>query len=383
MRNSQPYKMQILRGFLAMFTAVTLLQLFSVTASAQEYLDTLPSHISADTVNNSAKEVKFSPNELIMNHIMDAHDWHLWDIIDEQGQEHAVSIPLPVILIDGGLHIFSSARFHHGHSVAKSNDNYYIIHREVIYKSDAQGSVILDGRGNVLNEKPIDLSITKNIASMLISAMIMLILFISAANSYRRSLLPGGAASFIEPLVVFVRDDIARPNLGEKKYRNYMGYLLTVFFFIWFNNLLGLIPFFPGGANLTGNIAVTMTLAAMTLLITNLSGTKSYWGHILNPPGVPWWLLPIMIVVEFIGVLSKPFALMIRLFANISAGHIIILSLISIIFIFKSVAFAPVSVGFVLFMNTLELLVAALQAYIFTLLSALFIGQAIAEPEHH
>ena len=187
-------------------------------------------------------------------------------------------------------------------------------------------------------------------------------------------------AKFLEPLIVFVRDDIARPNIGEKDYKRYMPYLLTLFFFIWINNLIGLIPFFPFSANYTGNIALTMTLAVFTLLITNFSGKKYYWKHILTPP-VPVALWPIMIPVELIGILSKPFALMVRLFANITAGHIIILSLVSLIFIFDTVLISPVSVAFVLFMNVLELLVAALQAYIFTLLSALFIGMAVEE--HH
>jgi F-type H+-transporting ATPase subunit a len=182
----------------------------------------------------------------------------------------------------------------------------------------------------------------------------------------------------MEPLVLYVRDEIAIPNIGEKNYKKYMPYLLTVFFFIWINNLLGLVP---AGANFTGNISVTLTLAAITMIITNLSGTKTYWGHIFKPH-VPLWLYPIMIPVELIGVISKPFALTIRLFANITAGHIIILSLISLIFIFKTVLIAPVSVGFVLFMSVLELLVAALQAYVFTLLSALFIGLALEEPHH-
>ena len=186
----------------------------------------------------------------------------------------------------------------------------------------------------------------------------------------------------MEPLVLFVRDDIAVPNIG-KKADKFLPYLLTVFFFIWINNLIGLVPFFPGSANLTGNISFTVTLALITFLITNFNGNKDYWKHIFATPGVPVWLAPIMIPVEIMGILAKPIALLIRLFANITAGHIIILSLISLIFIFKSVAIAPVSVGFVLFMNVLELLVAAIQAYIFTLLSALFIGMAVEEHEHH
>jgi F-type H+-transporting ATPase subunit a len=213
--------------------------------------------------------------------------------------------------------------------------------------------------------------------------VIILLIFITVGRSYRKGNgVPSGLASFMEPLVLFVRDDIAIPNIGKKADR-FLPYLLTVFFFIWINNLIGLVPFFPGSSNLTGNISFTITLAIITFLITNLNGNKDYWKHIFATPGVPVWLAPIMIPVELMGIFAKPIALLIRLFANITAGHIIILSLISLIFIFKTVMIAPVSVGFVLFMNVLELLVAALQAYIFTLLSALFIGMAVAEHEHH
>jgi F-type H+-transporting ATPase subunit a len=182
---------------------------------------------------------------------------------------------------------------------------------------------------------------------------------------------------------LFVRDDIAISNLGEHRYEKFMPYLLTVFFFILINNLMGLIPFPPPfGANVTGNIAVTLTLALFTFFITQINGSKTYWKHIYATPGVPVWLLPIMFPVELIGMFTKPFALMVRLFANITAGHIIVLSLVSLIFIFKSLAVAPVSILFVIFMDCLELLVAFLQAYVFTLLSALFIGLAVKE-EHH
>ena len=213
---------------------------------------------------------------------------------------------------------------------------------------------------------------------MFVSLVLLLLMFGSAGRSARKN--PGsprGLLAFLEPIVVFIREDVIIPNVGEGKYKPYVPYLITVFFFIFFNNLLGLIP---GGANVTGNIAVTLVLSVFTMLVTNFSGNKNYWKHIFLPP-VPKLLYPIMVPVEVLGIITKPFALMIRLFANITAGHIIILSLISLIFVFKSIFIAPVSVGFVLFMNTLELLVALLQAYIFTLLSALFIGQAIQE--HH
>jgi F-type H+-transporting ATPase subunit a len=225
---------------------------------------------------------------------------------------------------------------------------------------------------------------TKAVIGMLFAAIVGLFLFISLGRSYKKTGIshPKGIQSFLEPVVLFIRDDVAIPNLGHR-YEKYMPYLLSAFFFILINNLFGLIPFPPPfGANVTGNIAVTFVLACCTFLITQFSGNKTYWKHIFMAPGVPVWLLWVMIPVELIGIVSKPFALMIRLFANITAGHIIVMSLICLIFIFDSLWLSPVSIFFVIFMDCLELLVAFLQAYIFTLLSALFIGMAVPE-EHH
>jgi F-type H+-transporting ATPase subunit a len=188
----------------------------------------------------------------------------------------------------------------------------------------------------------------------------------------------------IEPIILFVRDDVAKPNLG-KKYAKFMPFLLTIFFFIWINNMMGLIPFFPGGANVSGNIAFTMVLALVTFIVITVNGGKVYWSHIFAPH-VPWWLYPLLVPVEIFGMFTKPIALMIRLFANITAGHILVLSLISLIFIFKSAAIATVAVPFTVFISVIELLVAFLQAYIFTMLAALFIGMAVEEPhaaDHH
>jgi F-type H+-transporting ATPase subunit a len=214
------------------------------------------------------------------------------------------------------------------------------------------------------------------------SAILLFILLKAAVSTYKNNNgAPRGLARFIEPFVVFVRDDIAKANIGHK-YERYMPFLLTAFFFIWINNLMGLIPIIPGGANLTGNISFTLVMASFTLILTLILGNKHYWGHIFATPGVPKALLPIMIPVELIGIFTKPFALMIRLFANITAGHIIILSLIGIIFTFQSSAWGALSVPMALFISVLELLVAFLQAFIFTMLSALFIGAAVAE-EHH
>lgn len=317
---------------------------------------------------------KFDASSFILNHIADSHEWHLFG----EG-ESSVAIYLPVILYDkgSGLHVFSSRNLAHGHV----HDGFRLEE-----EGDLKGKIVkVDAAGQVdENNLPLDFSITKTVVAMIAAALIGLLLFISLARSYKKTGIshPKGIQGFLEPVVLFVRDDIAIPNLGHKADR-YMPYLLTAFTFIIINNVMGLIPFPPPfGGNVTGNIAVTFVLATCTLLITQFSGNKNHWRHVFATPGVPLWLLPIMIPVEIIGLFSKPFALMIRLFANMAAGHIVILSLISLIFIFDSLGLAPVSMVFVIFMDFMELLVAFLQAYIFTLLSALFISLAIAE-EHH
>lgn len=320
-------------------------------------------------VENGHKEEKFDPTAAIMEHIADSHYWHLWG---------HTSLPLPVIIItDQGLEVFSSSKFHHGEDAYQGSYYTYKLIEDKLFVVDSQGSVDKEASSRIY-----DFSITKNVASLWIAVAILILIFTSVSSSYkkRQGKAPKGLQSVIEPFIMFVRDDIAIPNIGYK-YAKFMPLLLTMFFFIWINNLLGLIPIFPGGANVTGNIFLTFVLSFIVLLVVNLNGNKYYWKHILLPD-VPWWLYPIMIPVELIGVISKPFALMIRLYANISAGHIIILSLISLIFIFKSLAIAPVSVAFVLFMNVLELLVAFLQAFIFTMLTALFIGTAVDEHHH-
>ncbi|MFH2143564.1 MAG: F0F1 ATP synthase subunit A [Bacteroidota bacterium] len=334
--------------------------------------------------NQASESEEFNPTEVIMHHIADSHYWNLWSVKDETtGEEKYTSIPLPVILIaNGNLDIFLSSEFHHGKHPVVKGDRTYLMHLGKIYLADEKGEITYDEENNVTNIKPLDFSITKNVVGMMVAAILVLLIFTSVARKYKKN--PGrpkGLQSFMEPLIIFVRNDIAIPNIGEHKYQKYLPYLLTVFFFILINNIMGLIPILPGGANVTGNIAVTLTLAVLTLLITNFSGNRAYWRHIFAAPGVPIWLYPIMIPVELIGVISKPFALMIRLFANITAGHIIVLSLVSLIFIFKTIWISPVSIAFVLFMDCLELLVAFLQAYIFTLLTALFIGMAVQE--HH
>ncbi len=340
------------------------------------------------TLNAAEKEADndetFDPTPMIMHHVMDSHEWHLWDVEDETGEVKEVTIPLPIILYHAGnLEFFMSSAFDHGRANVTKNGAEFTMYHDKIYFADENGGVTYNEDGEVVNDRPYDLSLTKNVVSMLMASALLLFLFIKVGQSYSKNGMkaPRGLTSFLEPLVVFVRDDIARPIIGEHQYERFIPFLLTAFFFIWINNLLGLVPFFPGGANVTGNISVTLVLAAFTFVITNINGNKHYWQHIFAMPGVPIFVLPIMIIVELVGLIVKPVALLIRLFANITAGHIIILSLISLIFIFKTIWISPVSVAFGLFMNVLELLVAALQAYIFTLLSALFIGGAVAE-EH-
>jgi F-type H+-transporting ATPase subunit a len=345
----------------------------------------LSAKLSAAETNGNTNE-KFNPVPVIMHHISDAHEWHLWG----EG-EASVSVPLPIILwTDNGLVSFMSSAFHHnddGTFVVSKNDRSFIKNHDKIYQLNLnETEAIFNENHEVTNAtKPIDISITKNVTAMMTSVFIILLIFLKVGAFYKKNgpVAPKGLASFIEPFILFVRDDIALVNIGKKKYLKFMPYLLTVFFFIWLNNLLGLIPWVPGGANLTGNIAVTLVLATFTLIITNINGNKEYWGHIFWMPGAPWPVKLLLAPIELVGVLTKPFALMIRLFANITAGHIVVLSLLSLVFIFKNAAMGLVSVPFALFISVLELLVAFLQAYVFTMLSALFIGSAVAEHEHH
>lgn len=353
------------------FSALVLFFIFSIA----------PSSFASDP----SGEEKFNPTETINHHIMDAHDWHLFDLKGEDGEVHPFSISLPVILWDNGLHVFMSSKFHHGTDVVESNGNYYFNAHEHIYKTDAEGTLLKNEAGEITNAHPLDLSITKNVAMLLITALLMLVVFFSVAKGYKKNAgkAPRGVQSFFEPIIIFIRDEIAKTNIGPK-YERFLPFLLTVFFFIWFGNLLGLLP---GAANLTGNISVTLTLAVLTLFITLFSGRKTYWLHILDPLGksMPWagkiLLYVILWPVEIIGIFTKPFSLMIRLFANITAGHILILSIISLAFIFQSVTIGVFGAIFATLMNMLELFVAILQAYVFTLLSALYFGQAVEE--HH
>jgi F-type H+-transporting ATPase subunit a len=300
--------------------------------------------------------------------------------------------------LDNGLKTFSSSHFYHGQPVTIENKesgvsmhylkgtgpaSEYAMFHEEIYKLNEAGLLEFKGE-HPHNAQPFDFSITKNVMSLLMGAFLILVIMFSVAKFYRKNgaVAPKGLAKFFEPIIVMVRDDIAKANINEHKYEKYVPYLLTIFFFIWFNNMLGLIPFLPGGANLTGNITVTLFLAVCTLLVTLFSGNKNYWGHIFWMPGVPVPMKFFMMPIEIIGIFTKPFALMIRLFANITAGHIIVLALISIIFVNKNIGWAGLSVPMALFISVLEVLVAFLQGFLFAMLSALFIGAAVEEAHH-
>ena len=348
---------------------------------------------------------KFNPGPFIVEHVIDDYGWHITGSDDK-----SVSIPLPVILFDNGKPVvFMSNKFHHGHNaykgyalgftpetkrtIVKLTENYT---GEIAELADEKGIANEEQMAQLIDADAsiIDISITKNVCSLIISIIILLWLFLKVAKQYkqRENKAPHGAQGLVEPLILFIRDEVAIPSLGDK-YEKYFPYLLTLFFFILVNNLMGLIPIFPGGANVTGNIAITGILAVITFLMTTFSSNKNYWKHIINTPGVPWFLkfpIPLMPVVEFIGIFTKPFVLMVRLFANITAGHIIALGVISLIFIFGGLygpalgyGVSVVSLLFYVFMGLLECIVAFIQAFVFTLLTALFTGMAMEEEHEH
>ncbi len=333
---------------------------------------------------NSDKE-GFNAGEYVMHHISDAYEWHIITV----GKTN-ISIPLPIIVYSKtkGLNIFLSSEFHHGDHSYKG----FKIENE----GDNEGKIVEVLSDGITTDTsaslPFDLSITKAVAGMMISVFLMLFIFIKVGKAAQRSKgkAPKGLQNLIEPIVLFIRDDVAKPAIGEEKYERFMPYLLTLFFFILFNNLMGLIPIFPFGANVTGNISVTMALALLTFILTTLHGNKHYWKEIFNPD-MPWWLkfpIPLMPLIELSGMIIKPVILMIRLFANMMAGHLIISIFIGLIFIFSGLfgatagySIAPLSVLFSLFITLLDVLVSFIQAYVFVFLSALYFG--VATSEHH
>lgn len=314
-------------------------------------------------------EGKFDANEVIFGHVLDAHEFHFFSWKGADGHDHHATIPLPVILYSPtrGVSTFMSSAFEHGHAEVNG------------YKLVGNDIVPVDA-----SEKVYDFSLTRNVVQMFIALALLLVLMTGVARRYKKgegvTSAPTGFQNAIEPVITFVRDEVAKPSLGHK-YARFMPFLLTVFFFILINNIFGLIP---GSANVTGNIAFTLVLGVITLLVVNFSGNKHYWGHIFWPP-VPGFVKFIMIPVEILSIFTKAFALIIRLFANMLAGHIIIICLISLIFIFGNIStiagagFSPISVGFAAFIYVIEVLVAFIQAFIFTNLTAVFIGQAVEE----
>ena len=341
-------------------------------------------NVNPETVEES--EEKFNAGDLIFDHILDSYDWH---ICTWKGKHISVYLPI-IVYSEGELYSFSSKHFHHGHPYHTYDRNGEDVVFDIPDEGKYEGKVVrVMSDGSYV--KPIDISITKTVCGLFLSCTLLVMVFLLVAKSYRTrgEKAPKGLQALIEPLVIYVRDEIAKPNIGNK-YEKYLPYLLTVFFFIFINNLMGLIPFFPFGANVTGNIAVTAVIALFTFIITNITGTKHYYGDIFNTPGVPWWLkfpLPLMPLVEVVGCFVKPVVLAIRLFANITAGHIVVLGFICMIFILGEMsaiaggAISIVSLLLAIFVDCLELLVAFIQAYVFTLLSAIYFGSA-AKEEH-
>lgn len=332
------------------------------------------------------KDKKTEIKEFIDHHLQDSHYFNFYGTTDEHGKVHHVGFPLPVILWDNGLKVFSSSKFHHGEEVAEVDGNYYSLYHSKIYKTDAEGTINYDEEHHPTNVKPLDFSITKSVVMMLVTGLLLLWLFVSLAKGYaKNNNVPTGIGRFFEPIVLYIRDDIAIANIGEKKYKRYMPFLLTIFFFIWFLNMFGLTPL---GVNVTGNIAVTTALAVIVFLITNFTGTKDYWKHIFDPlgDGMPWYgkiiIYIILVPIEILGLFIKPFALLIRLYANMTAGHVVLMSLVGLIFIFKSWVGGPLSFGLSFAISLIEVLVALLQAYIFTMLAALYFGFASEEHDH-
>jgi F-type H+-transporting ATPase subunit a len=314
----------------------------------------------------------FDAKEVIFGHILDGHEFHFFDITHDDGSVHPVSIPLPVILYSPqkGLSVFMSSKFEHGHAKV---DGYKLVGGKVVH-TDPAVTVY-------------DFSLTRNVVQMILALAILVWVMLSVAKKYKNgqgvTTAPKGMQGLLEPVITFVRDEVAKPNLAHK-YQKYLPYLLTVFFFILINNIFGLIP---GTANVTGNIAFTVVLGLISFIVILFSSNGHFWGHIFNPPGVPGFVKPILVLVEFLSVFIKPFALIIRLFANMVAGHIIIICLISLIFIFGGISKGAgwgssiISIAFTVFIYMIEVLVAFLQAFIFTNLTAVFIGQAF-EGEH-
>ncbi|CAM1361776.1 F0F1 ATP synthase subunit A [Tenacibaculum xiamenense] len=326
----------------------------------------------------------------IKHHLADSHDFALYSYTNDAGERKHVGFPLPVIVwTSKGLKTFMSSAFHHnddGHVIVDKGDVKLVkIHSKIYELNEGATTVSFDESHHATNaHKVLDFSITKSVFGMLLAGLLMFLGFRSLARGYKKGAIPTGVGRVLEPLVLYVRDEIARPNIGEKHYRKFMGFLLTVFFFIWILNLLGLTPL---GFNVTGQIAVTVCLALFTFIIVQFSGNKDYWKHIFWMPGVPVPMKIILAPIEVLGMFTKPFSLLIRLFANMTAGHFVVMSLIALMITLKNqfgaVGSTGISLALSLFISVIEILVAFLQAFIFTMLSSLFIGMAVEEHDHH
>ena len=341
----------------------------TVTASAQHGEESSKEEV------HQPEGIRAQIEEVKKHHLADSHDFIL--VSTKEGKH--VGFPLPVIIWDDGLKVFSSSKFHHGEEVAVVGENHYKLIHHKIYKSDANGNVT-EEHGHPINPV-LDFSITRNVVFIIFAGLLLFLAFRSLAKSYgKNNGIPTGIGRFLEPIVLYIRDEIAIANIGEKHYKKYMPYLLTVFFFIWLLNLLGLTPL---GANVTGNLAVTAALALVTYLITTFTAKKDYWKHIFWMPGVPLPMKIVLAPIELMGTIIKPFSLMIRLYANMFAGHVVLMSILGLMFIYKSWIGSPLSFGLAFFLGVLELLVAALQAYVFTMLSALYFASASEEHSDH
>ena len=376
---------------------------FSSSVIAQEHTNDDDHARAEDHKGGKGDEGKFDANKVIFSHVLDAHEYHFFSWTGNDGKEHHATLPLPVILYSPqkGFDMFMSSKFHHGEH---AHNGYQIVTQH--YKEDLKGKGVSDDEIRLLSNEQIiavneagqpdpsikvyDFSLTRNVVQMFLALAVLVLLMTSIAKRYRQgqgvTTAPKGWQNAVEPVITFIRDEVAKPNLGPH-YRKYMPLCLTIFFFILINNIFGMIP---GAANVTGNIAFTAVLGVIAFLVINISANKHYWSHIFWPP-VPHGIKFIMIPVEILSIFTKPFALIIRLFANMLAGHIIIICLVSLIFIFGSMSkgvgwgFSPISIGFTVFIYLIEVLVAFIQAFIFTNLTAVFIGQAIegGHDEHH
>ncbi len=373
----------ILAAFVAVLPYISFANPTHDSIATQPKTEAVAKGHEEESIKNLTEEEKaeLERKEYVKHHLLDSHDFTLFSYGEGEHQTH-VGFPLPVILWDNGLHLFSSSKFHHGEAVAESNGNYYKInhHNGKIYKTDAEGTFSEDEKGHVTNAQPIDFSITKNVFMILLVGVLMFLLFAGLGKSYKKNgSIAKGAGRFFEPIILYIRDDIAIPNIGEKHYKKYMSFLLTIFFFIWFLNMFGLTPL---GVNITGNIAVTASLAILTYIITTFTAKKDYWKHIFWMPGVPVPMKFVLAPIELLGTIIKPFSLTIRLYANMLAGHVVLMTLISLMYKFNSPIGSPLSFFLAFVLSLLEVLVALLQAYIFTMLAALYFGSAVEEHHH-